>query len=215
MFGALYVVDNLEDYLADAEGYLAKHPMPPVDPLLKFNRPRKEWKLDELAASVEHMDRGRSFTNAKNLFQVASCVACHKLNGVGTEIGPDLTKIDPKQDKAIDILKELLDPSLRINEKFQTYIIETQAGKVITGLILEETADMVKLIENPLAKTQPVILKQSDIAARKKSPTSIMPKGLLDKLTHEEILDLIAYITAKGNAKHPLFQGGHAHEHRR
>ena len=44
-----------------------------------------------------------------------------------------------------------------------------------------------------------------------KSATSIMPKGLLDKLTKEEILDLIAYIAAKGDAKHPLFQGGHEH----
>jgi hypothetical protein len=41
-----------------------------------------------------------------------------------------------------------------------------------------------------------------------------MPKGLLDKLTKEEILDLIAYIVAKGNEKHALFQGGHhGHKH--
>ena len=38
-----------------------------------------------------------------------------------------------------------------------------------------------------------------------------MPKGLLDKLTEEEILDLIAYVVAKGDPKHPLFQGGHDH----
>ena len=71
----------------------------------------------------------------------------------------------------------------------------------------------MKVIENPLAKTQPVILKQADIAERKKSPTSIMPKGLLDKLTREEILDLIAYVAARGNEQDPLFQGGHEHGH--
>ena len=38
-----------------------------------------------------------------------------------------------------------------------------------------------------------------------------MPKGLLDKLTQDEILDLIAYVAAKGDGKHPLFQGGHDH----
>ena len=46
-----------------------------------------------------------------------------------------------------------------------------------------------------------------------RSPTSIMPKGLLDKLTREEILDLIAYIAAKGDAKNPLFHGQHDHTH--
>jgi hypothetical protein len=71
----------------------------------------------------------------------------------------------------------------------------------------------VKVIENPLAKAEPVILKKSDIAERKKSPTSIMPKGLLDRLTREEILDLVAYIAAKADPKHKLFQGGHDHGH--
>ena len=50
MYGALYVVEDLDDYLADPEAYLAKHPLPIADELLKFNRPRKEWKFDDLAA---------------------------------------------------------------------------------------------------------------------------------------------------------------------
>ena len=54
MYGALYVVDDLDEYLADPEAYLAKNPLPITDELLKFNRPRKEWKFEELAP------RGRS-----------------------------------------------------------------------------------------------------------------------------------------------------------
>ncbi len=52
-----------------------------------------------------------------------------------------------------------------------------------------------------MAKTPPVLIDRADIDEQTKSPTSIMPKGLLDKLTREEILDLIAYIAAKGDAK--------------
>jgi putative heme-binding domain-containing protein len=213
MYGALYVVADLDEYLADPEGYLAKNPLPVADELLKFLRPRKEWKFEDLASSVKELDRGRSFSNGKQMFQVASCISCHKLNGVGTELGPDLTKIDPKQDNPTEILRDIIEPSFRINEKYQSYVFETQAGKLITGLILEETPEMVKIIENPLAKSEPVILKKSDIAERKKSATSIMPKGLLDKLTREEILDLIAYVAAHGDAHHALFQGGHEHGH--
>ena len=213
MYAAMYVVEDLDEYLADPEGYLVKHPLPAVDELLKMNRPRKEWKLEDLAPAVAQLDHGRSFNNGKQMFTVANCVACHKFNGVGTELGPDLTKIDPKQDKPLEILHDILEPSFRINEKYQSYIIETKAGKVITGLILEETPDTVKVIENPLAKTQPLVLKKSEIEERKKSPTSIMPKGMLDQLTKEEILDLVAYIAAKGDQRHKLFQGAHEHGH--
>ena len=54
------------------------------------------------------------------------------------------------------------------------------------------------------------MIKKDEIEARKKSPTSIMPKGLLDKLTRDEILDLVAYITARGDKSHAVFSGGHA-----
>jgi putative heme-binding domain-containing protein len=214
MYGALYVVDDLDQYQGDAESYLARHPLPIADELLKYTGPRKEWKFEELAAPVEQLDHGRSFRNGKQMFQIASCVACHKMNGVGTEIGPDLTKLDPKQQKPIEILRDILEPSFRINEKYQTYVFALKSGQAVTGLVLEETPEAVKVIENPLAKAQPVVLKKAEIEERVKSPTSIMPKGLLDKLSREEILDLIAYLAAGGEEHHKLFQGaGHDHGH--
>lgn len=212
MFGALYVVADLEEYLADPEGYLAKHPLTIKDDLLKFNRPRKEWKYDDLAQAVETMENGRSFANGKQMFTVANCVACHKMNNVGQEIGPDLAKYDEKW-KPVEILKDILEPSFRINEKYQTYVIETDSGKTYTGLVTEE-GDVVKVLENPLAKQAAVMLKKSQITSKQKSPNSIMPKGMMDKLTREEILDLVAYVIARGDQKHKLFQGGHeGHKH--
>jgi len=213
MYAALYVVDNLEEYLANPEAYLAKTPLPAKDALLKDRRPRTEWKLDDLASAVLEMQGGRSFGNGKQMFQVGTCIACHKFAGAGNEFGPDLTKLDPKQQAPIEILRDLLDPSFRINEKYHSYLFNMKSGKVLTGLILEETADTVKVIENPLAKAQPTVLKKSEIDDRQKSPTSMMPKGLLDKLTREEILDLVAYIVAKGDPKHKLFQGTPDHHH--
>jgi putative heme-binding domain-containing protein len=178
---------------------------------LKLNRPRKEWKWEELAPEVEKLANGRSFNNGKQLFQVANCISCHRMGGAGQEFGPDLTKLDPKQQKPVEILRDILEPSFRINEKYCTYVFETESGKQITGMILEETPTAVKIIENPLARAEPTMLKRTDIAERKKSATSIMPKGLLDKLTRDEILDLISYVAAGGNPDHPLFHGEHHH----
>jgi putative heme-binding domain-containing protein len=145
------------------------------------------------------------------MFTVASCVACHKLEGVGNQFGPELTKLDPKW-HAADILKEMLEPSAKINEKFQTMVFRLDSGQTITGLVVEETPAAYKVIENPLAKAVPVEIKKDEITGQKKSETSIMPKGLLDKLTREEILDLVAYVLAKGDKSHAAFSGGgHGH----
>ncbi len=212
MYGALYVVDDLDAYLENPESYLASHPLEIKDALLKDRRPRTEWKFDDLAGPVAALKDGRSHGNGKQMFQVANCVACHKMDGVGNLFGPELAKLDPKM-LPLDILKELMEPSAKINEKYQAYTFELESGKVLTGLILEETPSKIKLIENPLAKADAIEIKPSDMAARHKSATSIMPKGLLDKLSREEILDLLAYVIARGNANDRIFQGGHAHGH--
>ncbi|MBV8555889.1 MAG: c-type cytochrome, partial [Planctomycetaceae bacterium] len=214
MFGAMYVVEDLNDYLADPEGYLARSPLPVADELLKSHRPRKEWKYEDLAAAAEALDGGRSFSNGKQMFQVASCASCHRMNGVGNEIGPDLAKLDPRMRKPAEVLRHILDPSLKVDDKYATNVFETESGKVISGLVVEETRDAFKLIENPLAKADPVVLKRAEIADRAKSKTSIMPRGLLDPLTREEVLDLLAYVVSRGDERDPCFQGaGHAHAH--
>src|SRR5262249_50269725 len=113
MHGALYVVGDQEAYQADPEGYLKKNPVPIADKLLEFNRPRKEWKLDELAPAVKTL-AGRSFAAGKQMFTVAACVSCHKLQGVGQEFGPDLMKLDPKTfASATEVLRHVLEPSLK------------------------------------------------------------------------------------------------------
>ena len=210
MFGALYVVADLDEYYIDPEAYMANYPMETSDELLKFNRPRTEWAYEDLAASVEEMSHGRDFAHARQTFQVANCIACHRLNDVGNEMGPDLSKLDEKL-QATDILRELLDPSRKINEKYYSYTFLLESGSVVSGLVIEETDEVVKVVENPLAATEPRVLNVDEIEERQRSDVSIMPKGLLDKLTRDEILDLIAYITARGREDSPLFHGGEHH----
>jgi putative heme-binding domain-containing protein len=207
MYGALYVVHDLDGYLADPEKYVAAAKITPRDLLLKDRRPRTEWTYADLAAPIEDMSHvgGRNFGNGKQIFSVANCIACHRLQGAGNTFGPDLTKIDPKW-KPADILNELLTPSARINEKFQTNVFELGSGKVVTGLILEETPETIKIIENPLASATPTLIRRGDVVDRQRSKTSMMPKGLLDKLTRDEILDLVAYVAAGGQQNRREFQ---------
>jgi putative heme-binding domain-containing protein len=213
MYGAVYVVDDLEAYSASPETYLAAHVPEIADLLLKSTQPRREWTFDDLASSIAQLGDGRSYGNGKQLFELATCVSCHRMNSSGKEFGPDLTRLEPRQNPA-ELLRNILEPSAKINDKYYAYLFEMENGQVLTGLITEETPDLVRIVENPLASTEPRILRKSEISSRKQSPISIMPKGLLDKLSREEILDLISYIAAAGDPNHPLFQqehGGHRH----
>jgi putative heme-binding domain-containing protein len=207
MNGALYVVEDLEAYQADPEAYLAKSGIKPVDKILEFNRPRKEWTLKELVADVETLSK-RNYSSGKQIFTVASCVSCHKFGGEGQEFGPDLTKLDPKWGPK-DLLEHTLDPSLKIDDKYKVYRFETKTGKVFTGMILKEADGVVEVIENPLAAAKPLRLKTAGIAVREPSKVSLMPKGLLDRLTKEEILDLMAYVLSGADPKHKVFGEGH------
>ncbi|QJW92716.1 PVC-type heme-binding CxxCH protein [Frigoriglobus tundricola] len=214
MHGALYVVADLEAYQENPEAYLAKAALPVRDDLLKFNRPRTEWKLEELTDAVKEMETkgGRNFANGKQMFTVATCVACHKFGGQGNEFGPDLAKLDPKTFKsAADLTDHVLNPSKKIDDRYATYRIVTSDEKVYTAMIVEEKDGVVKIIENPLASAKPIEIKRADIAEQKKAPTSMMPKGLLDKLTREEVLDLLAYVWGRADPKSKLFSGGHDH----
>jgi putative heme-binding domain-containing protein len=213
MYGALYVVANLEEYQADPTAYLAAHPLPLKDELLKYNTRGQEWKYTELVAAVKPLPPGRNYDVGKQLFKVASCVACHRINNEGQQYGPDLTKLDVKKHNPEHLLLSLLEPDKEIDKKFQTTVFLLASGKTITGLIVEETATTVKVIINPLAKKDPTLLQKSEIDARKTSPVSTMPKGLANKLSREEILDLLAYVYARGDKKHKLFAEEHKHNH--
>ena len=76
---------------------------------------------------------------------------CHKMDGVGNEFGPDLTKLDAKLTPE-DILRDVLEPSFKINEKYQSYRFQMASGQAVTGLVTDENGEFVKVVENPLAK---------------------------------------------------------------
>ena len=105
----------------------------------------------------------------------------------------------------------MLEPSKEIAEKFQSNIFVLDSGKVVTGMVVAETPTEIKVLVDPLSKGEPAVLLKSEIEERRKSPTSIMPLGLLNKLTREEILDLVGYVYAKGDKKHMLYDAHHHH----
>ena len=209
MYGALHVVPDLEEYRAGPDAYLAALQLPIKDELLILNTRGRDWKFDELVAEVKELHHGRAFDVGQQLFKVASCAGCHQLNNEGRVFGPDLAKLDPKKRTTEHILRSILDPSKEIDPKFQTYVFEMESGKIVTGMIVEETPEELKVVVDPLAKDKPTVLAKDEIEDQVQSKISQMPVGLLNKLSREEILDLIAYVYAGGDKQSHLFSGHH------
>lgn len=171
-------------------------------------RGERRWTMAELEPSLAEFQQGRSFVNGKRMYEVANCVACHRMDGNGQEIGPDLTKLEPKKLTPREILRHVVMPSAEIHPDYQTYVFELNSGQTVTGLIVAAGVGSLRVLENPLVSTQPLPIRLDQIANRTASQTSMMPEGLLDKLTRQEILDLIAYVRARGNDQDPIYRTG-------
>ncbi len=211
MFGALYVVEDFDQYQANPDVYLAEHPLELHDELLKFTARDTDWQYDELISKLAPLPPGRSFEVGRNLFRAANCVGCHKLNGEGHELGPDLATMEASRHTIEHILKSIVEPSVDIDEKYQSFNFLLDSGKVITGTILEETPAELKVLVDPLARRDPITIERDEIEQQVKSPVSIMPAGLLNNLTEEEIIDLVAYLYARGSDKDRLYHADHHH----
>jgi len=211
MYGALYVVEDLEAYQANPDGYLASAKLAIKDELLKQMNQLHEWTVAELAADIDPLPMGRSWDVGRELFKVASCAGCHQLAGEGSVFGPDLAKLEDKKHTMAALLQSVVEPSKEIDEKFQSNLFVLDDGRTITGMITAENADQIEVVINPLAKDKPTVILKEEIVASKKSPVSQMPQGLLDKLSREEILDLLTYVYAKGDKKHSLYGEHHHH----
>ena len=210
MYGALYVVPDHEAYLADPEGYLAKLDLPIKDELLANNSRGQQWKYADLESDLARMT-GRSFEVGRAAFKAANCIACHQFDNQGVNFGPDLAKLDDKKKTAKYLLRAILEPSKDIDEKYSSTTFLLDDGRTITGMITSENEKTIKIIVDPLAKDKETILQQDQIEDSMVSENSPMPMGMVDKLSREEVLDLVAYILSGADEKNKMFSEHHGH----
>jgi putative heme-binding domain-containing protein len=120
----------------------------------------------------------------------AACSACHRIGSEGGKIGPDLSKIGERRSER-DLLEAIVFPSASIARGFESHAILTSDGLSLTGLIVRETPESVFL---RTSDQREVRLKRSDLEAARPSALSIMPAGLENAISRQELADLIAYL---------------------
>ena len=206
MFGALYVVSDLASYAADPESCLASEVMRVRDPLLNSLRRSREWTLDDFRDDLQHLvHRDNNFAVGQQLFRLTGCVGCHGLAaGAASGVGPDLRRLPPDYGP-MEVLDQILNPSRKIDSRFRSSSILLRSGRRVTGLVVSEIAGEVRLMEHPLRPEDFTTIEAAEIEARTPHDLSMMPQGLLNQLTREEVLDLLAFVLSGGNRRHQLF----------
>ncbi|HEV3162788.1 MAG TPA: PVC-type heme-binding CxxCH protein [Isosphaeraceae bacterium] len=155
------------------------------------NAPERAKRIAEVRGMLVEEDKGNA-ERGRLVFQQA-CAGCHKLFGEGADIGPDLTGAE--RGNLDFLLSSLVDPSSLIRKEYQAQAIATNDGRVLNGLVVEETDTTVTLFDN---KQQKIVIVRDTIEQRKPSDTSLMPEGVLDPLREEQVRDLFRYLQSSG-----------------
>ncbi|GIX05195.1 MAG: heme-binding protein [Planctomycetaceae bacterium] len=130
------------------------------------------------------------------LFQRWKCQGCH---AGAASLGPDLSGVTRRFSRH-DLFLAIVDPHRDVPQRYQPVVLMTHQGKSYTGMIVYEATDGVLLRD---ASLRTVRVEATDIAERQRSVQSIMPSGLLDDATPQDLADLYAYLQTLGDANAP------------
>lgn len=157
--------------------------------LPKESQPNK-WSYEELLSYLEG-DEGKAGSSARGqkVFEVAQCVSCHRFNGRGESLGPDLTAVAQRFQRK-EILESIIHPNQVVSDQYASQIV-IAGGRTYTGIAAKNPDGSMTILQADMTKVE---VPAEDIEDVRTSKTSAMPEGLLNKLTLEQVADLFAYL---------------------
>ena len=120
-----------------------------------------------------------------------TCAKCHKVNGQGKEVGPDLSGVGRKLGRSA-LYESVLFPSAGISHNYESYVAALADGTLVTGLLISRTPESVT-IRNPEAIDRKIAV--GDIEELKKQTISLMPADLQKLMTAADLVDVVEYLT--------------------
>ena len=187
MYGVMVVVSDLDAW--------QRNPITPADPLGNNRSFVQSWQMADFEKDkLDDALRGRSSEIGAKLFKEATCLGCHKMKGEGGAVGPELTGVLKrwKGDK-YGILREILEPSYKIDPKYAVKVVVDVDGITTSGIVTAEDTKSISILVNPEVP-EPRVIQKNDIDEIIPSDVSMMPKALLDKFSHDEIMEILSYV---------------------
>jgi putative heme-binding domain-containing protein len=178
-----------------------------IDPktLPKAKGPGREWTTAALLAEIGDGLKGRDFENGKTMFAAASCVVCHRIRDEGGAVGPRLMGLGARFTLK-DIVEAVVEPNKAVSDQYRMVQIRKTDGSVVTGRVSFLESGTYHLMPDMLHPGRTVTVRAAEIDQVKTVETSPMPTRLLDSLSRDEALDLMAYLLSEADAAHPAFR---------
>ena len=186
-----------EESKAELAELLAKEPAR-VDPYadLKARDKVQEWTIDDLMPISDEELKSRDLVNGKKMFGVGSCYKCHRMSGQGGIVGPDLTPAGNRFTTR-DLVETLVDPSKSISDQYEATIFAMEDGRTVVGRVVNLAGKQYWIQPDMINPDLIDKINVAEIEEMKPSAVSPMPKGLLDTMTRDDILDLIAWMRSE------------------
>ena len=182
---------------------LSKH-TPPAN-LVAPKGPGKNYTTSDVIALVADGLKGRNFEQGKAMYSSTLYINCHKMNGDGGNIGPDLTGSGQRYTVS-DLMDNIIEPSKVISDQYGTEQIGLKDGSTVVGRAIVEENGKIFVMTSAFAPDILTTLDAGQVQQRQPFNISMMPPGLINALNQEELLDLIAYLQSAGNHKDKAFQ---------
>jgi len=180
---------------------------PETEKLVTVGPPRevvKEWTLEEVDTLLATELHDRNFERGREMFGIAKCFACHRFDNEGGAMGPDLTSLAGRFSRR-DVLESVVTPDKTISDQYAAVQILTTDGQVVVGRIVNLGGDSFEVSTNMLDPNALVSVDRRLVEEMQPSTVSMMPKGLLNTLNADEILDLMAYLLSRGDPRNEVF----------
>jgi putative heme-binding domain-containing protein len=157
---------------------------------IQADLPQQRAHLDELMQSLAKGDirRGQAVFNSPK----AACSSCHAMGYLGGHVGPDLTSIGQVRTER-DLLESIVYPSASFVRSFEPYIVRTKSDDEYSGVLRKDAPDEVVLATGPSTEVR---VARADIADIRPGTVSVMPAGLDQQLSRQELADLITFLKA-------------------
>ncbi len=198
-----HVADSAERAALDG---LSKPPSPAfMAAAIPAKGPGRSYATSETATIVSAKMQGRDFAQGRAMFSAGGCIVCHRFNGEGGGIGPDLSVAGSRY-SVRDLLENIIEPSRVISDQYGTEQILSTDGATIVGRVAGEENGELIVLSNPFMPEEKVRVKTALVKSRSVYPVSMMPPGLINSLNESEVSDLVAYILSGGNSSDKLFR---------
>jgi putative heme-binding domain-containing protein len=180
-------VETLKPHFAKF-GLAVRAQLEELSATLNVDAGKQKAKLEELLTSTTGGDvrRGQAVFNGTK----AACASCHAIGYLGGNIGPDLTRIAQIRTER-DLLEAIVFPSASFVRSYEPVLVSTKDGKVASGVLRKDAPDEVVLA---VAANQEVRIPRSEIEEMRPGSVSVMPAGLDQQLTTQELADLLAFL---------------------